>query len=276
MNPRSEFPIIFEPLVFLTGQERAWLEGQLLEQRGPDGVVWVDTPVLRCREYWAISMPLGTFAGSYAALPSPEEERAACVNLVALAVRREPGAFKRSRDFIERGDRIYLRSPLVKVLRRYAPVPEMFVAAYTMLEAAVSDPEIIYRYRTDKPVVRPAKEYIRVPWTPEEDHVLRQWFSRRADGRRYVLTDEEWAIVLDRGLRGRRDRRAVLNRLATLNTALKFSLMRNGRIPVAKQEEYAMRMLGQREYLPRGCATYRERRAKAKAARALPVGYRPE
>lgn len=86
-------------------------------------------------------------------------------------------------------------------------------------------------------------------WQPWEDDVLRAWFGVRSfgehEGRHAPLTDQQWDIVLQTHLKGRRTKPQVKVRISTLNRALRHSLLVDGFLPRDKVREFQDRALGE-------------------------------
>ncbi len=260
-------------------------EEQLLQERGPSGTFWPKALAKRCREYWAIAMPLGSFYGSFASTVTWAMEDAAREALLEKVRVTEPGNYVPSHGVIRHEGLVFCPLSVLKVFRRLAPRPGIFVAAYAFLEAACVDPTMIRGQR-------PSAASKRVPvserpmtldggtrrtrtkaWSPEEDMVLRRWFSCwPSDGKHHALDEEQWAIVLDKELKGLRSKASVIGRMHVLNNILRWSLTKEGnfkgKLPATAMEEYVKRMLGQRVRLPSGMGRYRDTvKAKKKGPR---------
>lgn len=267
---RVIYEFTFDPLPWLDGADRATLETLLLSQRGSAGTFWPHARAKRCRDRWALCMPLGSFHGSFGpevTQAMEDEAREALLERIRIA---EPGSVG---TLIHHEGLVYCPLQALSVLRRYARLSQLFSAAYAFVEAAWTKPTLIRGTRTRQGVFAPLAERplvndgsgrrVRIgPWLPEEDAVLRTWFSRWPDGKHHVLTDEHWSILLDKQLKGMRSKASVLGRLNVLNSKLRWRLTEEGnfkgKMGVKALEAYLKDMLGQRIKLPAGMGRIRD------------------
>jgi len=253
--PRLAFDFMFHPLGFVDSVEYDVLEEQLRKQ--------VTIPVfklraLRRRNTWAIELPLGIFQGDVSPgatdLATEVSERERTLRII----KEKTGSYHldRSRDIFLKDGVWYYRRKALEQFRIYVHPNTLFVAAFNLLKAAELDPTVITgpsettaRPLTDRPIIDGHRA--RGPkWTSKDDYVLRKWFGRWADGKHHVLTDAQWATVLEE-LRGFRSKEAVKHRLSVLNAATKKSLMTDGYIKREAVKTYLEKFLGERAVVPR-------------------------
>lgn len=87
-------------------------------------------------------------------------------------------------------------------------------------------------------------------WSPAEDAILRRYFGRQPDGKRYPLSEARWKLLLDGELRRQRTKASVLARLSILNQRLRQSLLVDGILSHEAVVRYQEQRLGERNRLP--------------------------
>lgn len=254
-RPRLAFEFMFHPLGFVDSVEYDVLEEQLRKQ-APIPVFKLRA--LRRRNTWAIELPLGIFQGDVTPGSTDLSTEVLERERVLRLIKEKTGSFHmdKTRDIIHRDGVWYYRRKALEQFRIYVHPNTLFVAAFNLLKAAELDPTVIMgapettaRPLTDRPVIDGHRA--RGPsWTERDDYVLRKWFGRWADGKHHVLTDAQWATVLDE-LRGFRSKEAVKHRLSVLNAATKRSLMTDGYIKRDAVKAYLEKFLGERAVVPR-------------------------
>ncbi len=261
------FTFTFQPLNHLRIDDLEPFQDLLEAQRGSTEFT---LSALRRRMYWAVSLPLGVFAGDYR--PSRTEffdELAARNQLIERAAQDFNLRVPNGRGIIERGGVLYYHQHLIAILRRVHPEPAFFNALHVFLEAAQRNPTLIKGKKRERtplpPTARPrinGRLARGLAWLPHEDLVLRQWFGPRVygpdAGKHVALSDAEWDMVLE-ALGRQRTRGSVLARIIVLNQELRRELTVDGYIPKQRYAEYYQRVLGENPRPPRVAPARRTR-----------------
>jgi len=222
--------------------------------------------VYRRRERWAVEAPLGAFTGDFATSTFAREYDALWTLLRAAKKRMETGRvypFTPSQQIFYAEERIFLREHavvgLVDLLTE-AEIPHtaLLMQALKRYHTALVDGSV-NMFPAEKrhfvplerrPVVNGHRA--RGPaWTLAEDNVLRSFFGRQADGKRIILTEMHWNMVLNHPLfKAKRTKTGILQRMNILNYKLKKSLMVEGYLHPDGVVTWQQQRLGQRNRVP--------------------------
>jgi len=222
--------------------------------------------VYRRRERWAVEAPLGTFTGDFGAT-TIEADHDALWALLTDFKKDEHGVktypFTPSSQIICKDGRLFLRERAVSSLavlmaEKNMPTALLMTALDRYHTALVRREVNVFPPKTrpfvpleERPVIKGHRA--RGPsWTPAEDQVLRNFFSRQPDGTRVRLSDAHWNMIINHpALKGRRTKSGILQRINILNHKLKKSLMVDGYLPAAAVVVWQRERLGERNRVPR-------------------------
>ncbi len=260
MKPRQRFTTTFRPLEHTMGPGFEVLS-ELIDNGHLDSAISLE--LLRQREHWAITLPIGAFVNDFRpGIVSFEQDNAKFEEILAK-IRASFGyrPWRMNRSIIEREGQRFYHQKMIDLVRRHAEQPAFLDAIHTFLQAVGQNPKAIIGETNRRPFVPPDQRVAvfghnaRGPaWTPEEDQILRQWFGIRtvgADaGHHAKLTETEWAIVLER-LGNRRTRGSIRQRISTLNQATLARYCVNGYVPRDRVRAYMQEALGEQPRYPR-------------------------
>jgi hypothetical protein len=155
---------------------------------------------------------------------------------------------------------LFFRIELLDALAEAYPNNWMYADLAAFGRAIEYDPRRIMPAKVDRrPFVplnlrqpRPDGKTPRGPdWAPYEDEILAKYFSADPHtGKRKLLDDAMWTMLLVGDLKNRRTRRSVLARVSVLNMQLKRSLMVDGVLNDDGVRRYVRQKLGQRTRVP--------------------------
>jgi hypothetical protein len=281
VKPQLAFVFLFQPLNYLTQTERSDLSRHLLAAVSPS---YFELHALRRKHLWAFEVPRGGFAGDLGLIDAEKEFDARA----ALFEKMKPRLF-RTRDRIDRdGITYFQRAVLVRVqdMLPYGAQRALFTALVNCMDAAVRGPTIVMGQPERRPGLSPDQRRAifghniarGVAWSPEEDLVLRKWFSVRTigddAGKHVPLSPEMWAAVLEE-LKGVRSKHSVQQRINALNAKLLTELLQRQQAHFGTRRsdglrrsflpEYMRRVLGERPRVPR-TRDHRGRRHDAPAS----------
>lgn len=205
-------------------------------------------PTIHGRKRWLISLPACVLKLDSSSL-SPDVE--SDLVQVALARRHETplGFFRPRKEVTLREGQRFYSAFFLEQLGPFLALPATVAALAAFVRAA------------DRGVVKVGKIAPKGPeefssaaghgrlWQPWEDTVLRNWFGPRTygehQGRHVPLTEEQWQLVLQTHLQGRRTKKQVKVRITTLNRELRISFLVDGFLPRDRVREFQERALGE-------------------------------
>lgn len=207
----------FSPLDYLDELDRVALADKLGSERAVERpLVFDEHPVLVGRGMISPSLPLGTFAWSYApGVADDERERAGLLEMT-FGVKRTSGRRRfRARDVVEYNGLIFLRRPaLVALAAQRDARAAMLRAALGLLDMLMLRPDLVRvpRRQLTRPLVHRQPGERGPAWTADEDARLREVFAPNAPR----PSKREWGWLLANGLGGERTQKAVLMRVERL------------------------------------------------------------
>lgn len=230
-----------------------YLAGVEQESYGIPSVLSV--PTIPGRKRWLISLPACLLKSDASSLP-PEVE----LDLVRVALerRREApmGFFKPRKETTVREGRGFYSAFFLEQVGPFLALPATIAALAAFVRAADQKQAKVGKILPTEPAELSAAAGHGRLWQPWEDTVLRNWFGRRTygehQGQHVPLSEEQWQLVLQTHLRGRRTKKQVKVRITTLNRELRVSMLVDGFLPRDKTREFQERALGeQRIRVPR-------------------------
>jgi hypothetical protein len=209
--------VTFAPLEYLEHSDGLLLADKLRERTVDRPLIFERHPVLIGRGSVSPSLPVGTFAWSFATatgpLPSALERRA--LEQMMLAVQRSNRRRRfRLRDIIEHDGFIFLRRPALVSLSGQRDARASMIRAALGLLSMLEDHRELIRPPTKQRrlLVERARGERGPPWSAEEDAALRSVFAPGAP--RASKRQWEWLLAVD--LHAQRTRKAVLMRVERL------------------------------------------------------------
>lgn len=218
--------------------------------------VFSKLPMIPGRRRWLTAVPACLLNPTMMTLSVEDEAR---LIGVALDRRRESPLvfFKPRQEATVRAGRGFYSAVFLEQVGPFLALPAVAAAVAAFVRAAderrVEVGKILPEHTQDLSLARAGHARA---WQPWEDTVIRNWFGRRTYGeclgQHVPLTEEQWQLVLETHLRGRRTKKQVKVRITTLNRALRVSLLVDGFLPRDRVREFQERALGeQRIRVPR-------------------------
>jgi hypothetical protein len=265
--PYLVYPYAFDPLLHLDSVGEVAVLRDIFESQN------VKTPfhlhVLRRKDAWATTLPLGTFKGDFRPVGTPIHEHVLTHDrllrsyIETSSLNGHP--LPRHQRFVERDERRFYHAEYLRLFRFQVDPPYFLTALCRFLEAAAKDTSLIIPKPGRRPYVAPERRkdvfmlrasMCRGPgWTPEEDAVLRRWLGQHNTGPHAgyhaPLTEGQWQQLLEVELHGRRSMGSVRGRCVFLNKQLTERFMIDGFMPREAIRTYLSLALGEKPRLPR-------------------------
>jgi hypothetical protein len=204
-------------------------------------------PMIPGRRRWLTALPACLLKPDSNTLSADDES---CLVNKALERRRETPLvfFKPLKEATRRNGRGFYSAMFLEQVGPFLALPASAAALAAFVRAAdagkVQVGKTLPEHRQDISQAGHARA-----WQPWEDTVIRNWFGRRTygehQGQHVPLTEEQWRLVLETHLHGRRTRKQVKVRITTLNRVLRVSLLVDGFLPRDKVREFQDRSLGE-------------------------------